>query len=177
MTSVALILILVTLAVPSYQDAVEKRRITQGAELILAFVNTIQSESIKRNRPVTVAYSIGDDGQWCIGAVLGRNACDCMQTDPTESSWCELDNMPWVLRNSDVQARNLIHSASGDGSYQFDPVRGIFTDPSDALTLGLSAGDGSYQMSLNLVSTGRVSVCVPQASNGIHGFHACPSGS
>jgi type IV fimbrial biogenesis protein FimT len=176
LTTLAILGILIGLAMPSYQGAVEKRRLAQGAELIVVFVNTIQSESIKRNRAVTVAYTTGDGGQWCIGARLGHTACDCTETDPDESSWCGLDGAPWVLRDDDVSASNLIQSMSGDGAYVFDPVRGLFTDPDDLLTLGLIAGEGQYQVSVSVIGTGKVSACVPEASSAVHGFQSCPQG-
>lgn len=173
MTTVGMIAVLVGMAIPSYRDAVEKRQITQGAELIAAFVNTIQSESVKRNHPVAVSYASGESGSWCVGAVLGQAPCDCMETDSSAPAYCTLDGAPWVLRDTDVSAKNLIQSVSGDGTYVFDPVRGLFTDPSDTVTLNLSAAGGDYQMNLNVVSTGKVSVCLPELSNGIQGFESC----
>jgi type IV fimbrial biogenesis protein FimT len=176
LTTLGMLGILVGLAAPSYHDAIEKRRLTQGAELIVAFVNTIQSESIKRNRKVTVSYAAGDGGQWCIGARLEQTACDCLETNPAEPAWCGQDGVPWVLRQDDVDAGNLVQSMSGDGAYVFDPVRGLFTDPGDMLTLGLSTGEGQYQVSVRVVSTGKVSACLPDESLGVHGFQSCPQG-
>lgn len=168
--------ILIGLAAPPYHDAVEKRRLTQGAELIVAFVNTVQSESIKRNRQVTVSYATGDGGQWCIGANFGQGACDCMETDPAEPAWCGQNGAPWVVRQDDVAADNLVQSVSGDGAYVFDPVRGRFIDQGDMLTLALSAGEGQFQASVSVVSPGKVSVCLPEGSSGFHEFKSCPQG-
>jgi Tfp pilus assembly protein FimT len=168
--------ILIGLAAPSYHGAIEKRRLSQGAELIVAFVNSVQSESIKRNRKVTVSYATSEGGQWCIGARFGQGACDCMETDPGEPAWCGQDGVPWVLRQDDVAADNLVQSVSGDGAYVFDPVRGLFVDTGDMLTLVLSAGEGQFQASVSVVSTGKVSVCLPEASSGFHEFKSCPQG-
>jgi prepilin-type N-terminal cleavage/methylation domain-containing protein len=176
MTTVGLIAVLIGFAVPSYRNAVEKRQITHGAELIVAFVNTIQSESIKRNRAVAVSYATRQQGSWCIGAVLGQSPCDCLETDPAAPAFCALEGGPWVLRHTDVRAENLIQSVSGDGAYVFDPVRGLLTDPADAMTLGLSAAEGQYQINLKVISTGKVSGCLPEPSQGIHGFQPCPQG-
>lgn len=176
LVTLGMIGILVSVAAPSYHEAIEKRRLTQGAELIVAFVNTIQGESIKRNRKVTASYATGDGGQSCIGARLEQTACDCMETNPAEPAWCGQDGVPWVLRQDDVDAGNLVQSMSGDGAYVFDPVRGLFTDPGDMLKLGLSAGEGQYQVSVRVVSTGKVSACLPDGSLGVHGFQSCPQG-
>lgn len=176
LTTLAILGILVGLAAPSYQNAVEKRRLSQGAGLIVAFVNTVQSESIKRNRKVTVSYATGEGGQWCIGANFGQSACDCVEKNPAEPAWCGQDGLPWVLRQDDVAADNLVQSVSGDGAYVFDPVRGLFIDRGDMLRLALSAGKGQFQASVSVVSTGKVSVCRPEASAGFHEFQSCPQG-
>ena len=168
--------IVIGLTVPTFHSSVEKRRLSQGAELIVGFVNTVQSESIKRNRKVTVSYATGDSGQWCIGASFGKSACDCMQRDPAELDWCGQGGAPWVLRQDDVDADNLVQSVSGDGALVFDPVRGLFMDRGDMLTLALGAGEGEFQASVGVVSTGKVAVCVFEASSGSHESQSCPQG-
>lgn len=173
-TTVGLVAVLIGLAIPSYRDAVEKRQITQGAELIVAFINSVQSESIKRNRMVAVSYASEPGGSWCIGAVVGQSPCDCNETDPAHTNYCALEGSPWVLRDGDVATKDLIRSVGGDGAYVFDPVRGLFTDSTDVLSLGLGAADGQYQMNLQVVATGKVSICLPDVSEGIQGFHSCP---
>jgi hypothetical protein len=42
------------------------------------------------------------------------------------------------------------------------------------MTLGLSAAEGQYQINLKVISTGKVSGCLPEPSQGIHGFQPCP---
>lgn len=177
MVTLSLVAILAAVAVPSYRDAVEKRRITHGAERIEAFVGTIQSESIKRNRMVTVSYGSGGGGSWCIGAVLGQTPCDCMQTDPLDSGFCAIDAAAWVLRDTDVQAKNLISSVAGDGAYVFDPVRGMFLDSADSLVFGLQSGEAQFQMNLSVVNTGKIALCLPPLSDNIPGFKPCTEGS
>lgn len=176
LAGLAILGVLIGVAAPSYHSAVEKRRLSQGAELIVAFVQTVQSEAIKRNRKVTVSYATGDGGQWCIGARFGQSACECMETNPAEPAWCGQDGVPWVLRQDDIDADNLVRSVSGDGAYVFDPVRGLFIDPGDMLMLDLSAGDGQFQANVSVVSSGRVSVCLPEGSSGFPEFPSCPQG-
>ena len=174
MVTVGLMGILTGLATPSYQDVIEKRRITNGAEQIAAFVSTVQSESVKRNELATVSYVGQEDGSWCIGAVLGQTPCNCLESDPANAGFCSIDSTDWVLRDSDIQAKNLISSMSGDGSYAFDPVRGVFVDPSDSLVLGLDSGEGQFRMNLSVIATGKVAVCLATPSDHIPGFDDCP---
>jgi Tfp pilus assembly protein FimT len=168
--------IVIGLTVPTFASSVEKRRLSQSAGLIVGFVNTVQSESIKRNRKVTVSYATGESGEWCIGASFGKDACDCMQTDPAEPDWCGQDGAPWVLRQDDVDADNLVQSVSGEGALVFDPVRGLFMDRGEMLTLALGAGEGEYQASVGVVSTGKVAACVFEASSGVNESQSCPQG-
>ena len=116
MITLTLMAIISALAVPSYQHAVEKRRITSGAESIAAFVSTIQTESIKRNRAVRVSYSTGAYGSWCIGAENAdeHSLCDCMKTEP-EAGFCAIGAVPRSLKDSDVQANNLVTSQPATG--------------------------------------------------------------
>jgi prepilin-type N-terminal cleavage/methylation domain-containing protein len=173
MVVLSLVAVLSALAVPSYGEAIEKRRITNGAEQIVSFVRTIQTESVKRNRMATVSYSSEDDGSWCIGAVLNQIPCDCMQTDQSDPGFCAIDSAPWVLRDTDVQARNLISSVSGDGAFAFDPVRGMFRDPTDSLVLGLHSGEGQFRLNLSVASTGKIALCLPSLGTKISGFSVC----
>ncbi|MEJ8568493.1 pilus assembly FimT family protein [Elongatibacter sediminis] len=171
--TVGMVAVVIGLGIPSYENAVEKRRVAQGAEHIAAFVNSVQSESIKRNRMVAVSYATETDGSWCIGAVLGQLPCDCTETRPEANGYCALEGEQWALRDRDIETPNLIRSVSGDGAYVFDPVRGLFTDSSDVMSLGLGAADSNYQVNLDVIPTGRVSVCLPEPSESIQGFNTC----
>jgi len=171
--SLALVGILTGLAVPQYQDATEKHRIANGAEQIATFVNTVRSESIKRNRPIAVSYTVLDDGRWCLGAVQGNSPCDCMQSDEAGPGFCTIESSTWRLSDDTVQVDNLISSVSGDGSFTIDPVRGIFVDYRDKLTLGFQSGEGKFQMNLNMVATGRPLLCLSEFSEGIAGYKTC----
>ncbi len=171
--TLGLMAIISSLAIPSYQDAIEKRRVTNGAETILSFVTIAQGESLKRNRAITVSYSASEDGTWCIGAAVGDTDCDCTITDPTETAFCAIEGTEWVLRNTDVASDNLVSVLSGDGAYAFDPVRGIFKDPADSMVLAINSGSGEFQMNLSVINTGKISVCLPSISQPIPGFDQC----
>ncbi len=56
MMSLVLLAIGAALSIPSYREMMEKRQLTHGAEQIMAFVNTAQSEAMKRNQIVTISY-------------------------------------------------------------------------------------------------------------------------
>ncbi len=173
MTTVALLSVVVGMAIPAYQGAIEKKKLTQGAERITAFLRASKSESIKRNRLLTVSYTWEEDGSWCIGSVLGSDPCDCSQADQSDPAACVIADVPWVLSDADVQAKNLIGSISGDGAYAFDPVRGFFINQKKQLVVGLSSPQGEYGLNLSMIATGELDRCVPQGSEAIGSIEVC----
>jgi type IV fimbrial biogenesis protein FimT len=181
MVTLSLLAILAALAIPSYTDSINKRRISSGAEQIVSFLNLTQNEAIKRSRPMVVSYSKTAGGSWCIGARLGATACDCMDAEPTSSLYCAIESTPWMLGNNDVVADQLIQFSVGDGAFVFDPARGLVREKdvgtADDFELGLQAGGGKLQMNIKLVKTGKVSACVPGSSGPIGGFKSCAQDS
>lgn len=177
MVTVGLIGVLAGLAIPSYTDSIDKRRISNGAEHIVSFLNLTQSEAIKRSRPVVVSYSKTESGSWCIGARLGATACDCMVTEPSSNQFCSIESTPWVLNDSEFISDQYIQFPVGDGAYVIDPARGLTQNKSDGTAdnfeLALQAGGGKMQLSIKLVKTGKVSACVADGSYPIGGFKSC----
>jgi prepilin-type N-terminal cleavage/methylation domain-containing protein len=173
MITVVIIAIAVALAVPSWMNMVEKRRLTHGMETVASFIYNAQSEAIKRNEEVTVAFRTpgGHNRAWCIGAALGDVSCDCRVTAPG-AGFCEIDNAPQRLVQADFTRidHEFMHMRPNVGSFTFDPVRGLISDTSeDEVTdndylfyVHSDQGSGStrmFELELWLNETGRVSIC------------------
>ena len=82
MVVIAIIGLSLSLTVPSWNRAVQKRLVTQAAEEVSALLVVGQSEAIARNQQVSLSFTRVDDFDWCVGASLGAVACDCTQGDP-----------------------------------------------------------------------------------------------
>ena len=177
MISTLLVAISATLALPSYRDMVEKRQLTNSAEQLASFVNSVQSISARSNQIVTVSYSRTANDDWCIGAVVGATACDCNQTNVSASDFCAIDAQPFLLNESLSGGSDLVYAISGDGSYAFDPIRGLFVDTVDALTMGLRSNNQAFRLNLEVNNTGRVTLCSDDSSHAIPGYDVCPLGS
>lgn len=171
--SLALVAILASLAIPRYEEAIEKRRIANGGEQIMAFVNRARSESVKRNERIAVSYTVRNDGRWCLGAVLGNRPCDCTQSLADSPGFCAIDSSPWQLSDEHATVDTLIRVLSGDGSFTVDPIRGVFVDSSDFVVLGLQSGTGDFKMSLSVIPTGRPSLCTLSTGHDIAGYKSC----
>ncbi len=175
MMSVVLLAISAALALPSYRDMIEKRQVTQGAEQLLAFVNSAQGESIKRNRVLTVSWSRTDDNDWCVGAVLGEAACNCTQTNTAAADYCAIDGAPRIIGPDQVGDYRLLKSFSGDGAYSFDPIRGIFVDTADTFAAEMRSNSESYRLDLTVSRTGQAVICSRDSSHSVPGYAVCPT--
>lgn len=174
MMSIVLLAVGMALAVPSYRDMIEKRQVTNGAEQLASFINTSQGVAMKTNRVVTVSYSRTDSDDWCIGAVAGETACNCNQTNTAASDYCQIASQPFILDNSHADDRDLMHAMSGDGAYAFDPIRGLFMDLDDSLTLELRSQNEDFRLNLMVSNTGRVVLCSDSTSHAVPGYAVCP---
>lgn len=175
MMSMILVAISAALAIPSYQDMVEKRQLTNAAERLATFVNATQSIAIRSNQVVTVSFGRVGHDNWCIGATLGEVACDCKETLPAESDYCEIDSQPYLLTQDMSEGPELMHSINSNGAYSFDPVRGLFTDMDDFLTMEMHTKSRDYKIDLQVTPTGRVLLCSHDSGHEVPGYDVCPA--
>lgn len=175
MMSLVLMGIGMALALPSYTDMVEKRQVTNGAEQLAAFINTAQGVAMKTNQVVTVSYTRTADDEWCIGAISGETACVCTQTNTAAADYCQIDAQPFLIHQGHAADRDLMHAVVGNGSYAFDPVRGLFLDLDDTLTLELRSQSDKFRLNLMVNNTGRVTLCSASADHAVPGYGACPA--
>lgn len=177
MMSVVLIAISAALAIPSYRDMVEKRQVTHGAEQLAAFINAAQGAAMKSNEVITVSYSRTDGDDWCVGAVNSDAACDCTVSDTSSDNFCQIGSQKFVIDNTSSKNRDILHNISGDGSYAFDPVRGLLTDLDDSVTMELRSYSGDFRLNLVVNNTGRVILCSDDADHAVPGYEPCQAGA
>jgi Tfp pilus assembly protein FimT len=175
MMTVVLLAVSLMLAIPSFRDAVEKRQVTNTAEQLVSFINSAQGIAQRTNQVVTVSYDHDDSDDWCVGAVGGETACDCEQTNPLQTDYCQIDGMQMVVSHADTGNLEMMHDVSGDGAYAFDPVRGFFADLDDSLTMKLRSPNGDFRLNLMVNSSGRVVLCSDDSSHAVPGYAVCPA--
>lgn len=162
----------IALAVPTFQSFRDKRRLTSAAEQVSAFLVHAQSEAIKRNKQVTVSWETpgGHSVDWCIGAVLDDDPCDCTGDDA--DSPCEIDEVTYLFEQEDFVDLNyeLMHMRVNTGNFSFDPIRGTVVDVSNSVIADgdwlfyVHSDEGSwtsreYELEILLNPTGRVKIC------------------
>ena len=189
----------VALAVPSYQDTLQKRRLTNAAESIASFLSLAQGEAIKRNK--TVAISITRDGEttWCAGAMIKTpdtaDHCDCTKkeiADASDSDYCDFAPLPGDIplpklinevgfESFTVQTARTVADTripEDDFNFNFDPVRGIKVDDlglADAVIhdFTLVSSNEKYSLKVDMDVTGRIRVCNPVLTKKVPGFRPC----
>lgn len=174
MVVVGVIAIVASLALPSYRTLIEKRQVTSGAQQIGAFLSAAQLEAVKRNEIVAVHYEFTEEGDWCIGAVLGAEDCIC--SDDPDVSTCEIDGGERVMVPANLNYEEALVGMDGDGVFVIDPVRGMMVDFTDGPTFWLlSTPEASYALNITMNPTGRVSICSDpsRADNAVPGFDEC----
>ena len=99
--------------------------------------------------------------------------CNCDETDETASDFCEIDSQPFLLNESLSVGSDLVYAIGGDGTYAFDPIRGLFVDQDDELSMELRSNSQAFRLKLEVNNTGRVTLCSDNASHAIPGYDVC----
>jgi hypothetical protein len=63
---------------------------------------------------------------------------------------------------------------SSDGSYSFDPVRGLASGEVLPLTMELRSPSGDFRINLMVNEVGRVILCSGDPSHAVPGYEPCP---
>lgn len=162
----------VALAVPTFRATIEKRQLTRSAETIASFMTLAQSAAVKYNQDVIVNLRRTDHDTWCVGATLGATACDCRELNDSNGLLCEIADVPRRIEQSDVISKptyELMHLMRINGTnisnsnVIFDPVRGTLLNL-ETINIQMHTNTGSgtsreYQLDVNVLPTGRVSIC------------------
>lgn len=152
---VAIIGILASLALPSFQDATDKYRLKGAVDALRGDLQFARLQAINSKQTVFINFSTG--ASWCYGMKLG-SACTC-----ATAGSCDLKQ----IDSTNVTGATLTTiTFASDPS--FDPVRGLASPAGNAVfqsPLGKQA-----QVKLSLV--GKVDICTPAGASSA-GYPAC----
>lgn len=159
MVVVAILGILTTLALPSFQDTLERRHLVAAAESIASDLRWARSEAIKRNTTITVTFAEGSSWSYEINSAANPvvDPIVCPPPDTSLKAVCG-------SQVTDFKDVSLATSFSGDNT-GFDSVRGVSLD-NGTVTLTSSIGTVAVTVS----NLGRVRVC---SNDGIGGYEGC----
>lgn len=175
--------ILLALAVPAFQDTLDRNRLKAATDTIYGDLQFAKSEAIKKNQPLLIDFkSINGTSAWCYGLKLNATSCDCEQTDPSNSNACTIDGVLKVVKYTDYSGVSLAFNKD----FKFDNVRGTIKGqdndnpcvedsslPDNCIVTLTSARN--KQTRLISSGIGRIRACSPAGNNNVPGYStSCP---
>lgn len=157
--------ILLALAVPSFQDSLDKNRLKAAAETLKGDLQFAKSEAIKRNQNIRVDFSVSGNS-WCYG-IKENAACDCNNTNSAAATFCEIDGIKKVVLGTEYSGVTIVNATPPD-FYSFDRVRG--TTNAGNVTLR-SARQKELQIVIS--NLGRIRTCSPVNEKNVPGYPSC----
>jgi type IV fimbrial biogenesis protein FimT len=148
MVIIAIIGILAAIAVPSYQDMIERNRLKQAAESLADDLKFARTEAIKRSNNVTLAFA-----GTCYGISPGDTACVC-----STAGSC-------TIKTVDAGQFTGITLAGNNVTFSF--LRGTTTSDADITSTVRSS---HYQVSVITENVGKVRICT---TGGVVGYPVC----
>lgn len=173
MIAVAVLVILATLAVPSFTTYLEKARLRGAADDVINLVAQARQAGVKFDRDVNLAV-VGNGNAWCLGASMQGNApavgdplpaaadCDC-----TDADQCVVDGQRLVVGSTQHGGISL---SDPPASLTFDGRMGIEKE-GDADSLDLTSRNGRYAVTINISPLGQATVC--STTGNILGYPEC----
>src|SRR3990172_9972201 len=125
--AVSVLVILITVAVPSFQSTLDKKRLTGAAEQVYADIQATRFEAIKLNKQVSIAFrNLGTATSWCYG--LDDDAatvCDCSTVAGAAN--CTVESVKRVMDNSDFKNVSITATGLASNNLCVEPRRGKFS--------------------------------------------------
>ncbi|MFO1330446.1 MAG: GspH/FimT family pseudopilin [Rubrivivax sp.] len=143
MIGLAMIAVLMSLAVPSFNTYLQRHRLKSVALGLEADLREARHEAVRRGRPVRVSFQAGPE--WCY-AIAIEPGCDCRNASP-----CRLK----AVRAADVRGVQLLQAQS----LGFDPASGVADTEGGGATWGVPGGE---RLRVSVNALGRPSVCVQE---------------
>jgi Tfp pilus assembly protein FimT len=136
--------LLASIALPSYLESIDRKRLEGASEAVLSDLRWARSEAIKRNVPVRMSF-VTEPGAWGYTVVPDTGRTGLFN----EPAILSVGSDEWTT----VQMTG-VEFGSGEVSTEFDPVRGTAT----AGTISLMSSRG-IRATITLSPLGRSRIC------------------
>ncbi len=165
MIVVAIMAIILSLAVPSFNDFFAKNRLKRAAEAVYGLIASAKAESTIRDTDMQLTINAGT---WCVGYAATAN-CNCTLSNPATVGACAVPVAGTdVLKIVDGSAFADVTLATNYGaSVPFNRLRG--TAPGGTLNFV----NGNWKLDLVISNEGRVRLCVPAGATATMGYPSC----
>ncbi len=160
MTVLVIAGVLATLAIPSFRDTLERRRLEGQANELVTDLSYAKSEAVQRNRNVVLVPGGGGTcytlAAWTEPAAR-TGSCDCTVVPPAPRCTPSPPASTDPVEIKTVTLENAVTFATS-GTFDFEPVRGALQSAA-AASAALSLGSRSYTVSV--IANGRVTPLTP----------------
>jgi type IV fimbrial biogenesis protein FimT len=185
MVTIIVAAVLVSLAVPSFRDLIDKSRLRGATDDIVNLLNIARASAVKLQRDVNVSI---DATNWCAGAVSAGNpgavgdavpavaACDCTATTVA----CKVDGLNSLVSASSYSSVTVA-SPSATNTMLYDNGGITFNSKFGALDLSglanlssltVTSPSGKYSTQITVSPLGQTYVC-SQNSKFVSGYPSC----
>lgn len=166
MVTIAVLAILVTLAVPTFNDFRQRAALRGAAEQVVSFWGDARFEALRRDSLVKVGFQTSG-GDICIGAATTTDPADSAVCDCFTAGACNVAAYPPL--QSDWKKARVASAATlggGTGVAVIDPKRGALTEAGDVGRIRLQAPQGGMDYRLDVVidRNGRAFTCEPSTA-------------
>lgn len=174
MVTLAVLVVLVTVALPSFVDFFDRHAVRGAAEHVVSLISDARAEAVKSDLDVSVAMA-GSGTAWCIGAnsaaapgngnpAPAAGACDC-----TNGADCLVSGQRYALDASDYPGVQLAATMT---TLTFDRQMGVVA-PLGSHNLTLTSPRGKYDVAVEVNALGQARVCVPADKPAMTGVPSC----
>lgn len=162
--TLTVIAILAGIAVPSFTETLDRRRVSGAAEQLQSDLQYARSEAIRRNADVIVSFVSGTS-TWCYG--IDTTVCTC-----TTANDCQLDGVTKVVDQTGFRGVSLTQNF-GDSEISFDPRTFDLDNGTATFTSNIGTSNARV-VSVKVGQVGgRIKLCSPSGSTNIPGYGAC----
>jgi type IV fimbrial biogenesis protein FimT len=165
MVVVALVVIILALAAPSFRDTIARNRLEGVAGELSTDIQYARSESVARNAQVGLFADANCYTVFTVGTT-GATSCTALGTGATAIKSVNIDTGSAISL--------AFASNNGQAFIQFDPVRGIAADSAGVDWSGsvtVSTGVGIWQLRTEVSNFGRTRTCSPSGT--FKGYPSC----
>jgi type IV fimbrial biogenesis protein FimT len=180
--TVALVVVLLTLGVPSMKSFFDRERLISATEQIYSHLQQARIEAIARSSDVYATIITDDDGVWSYG-ISSEADCTPTQDDISASDACvlivddgdgdatETEDRVWMRFFSTEHEGITASVPDNEIKITFDSLRGTMKTL-DGNTISLESD--LRALNIRIGALGQISICSPD--DNVAGYSQCPTG-
>ena len=175
MATIAVALVLIVVAVPSFERFFERYRLRSAVDDTLDIFAAARQGAVESDRNVNVTFGASTTA-WCVGAVQQASPApgDVVPVTPTA---CECSSAPDACL---VAGKQLVASAgtkgvtigAGGATFTFDSKNGTL-DPLATQSIDFISPKGNFGLTVRVTPLGQARACVPTGKPSIPGYYSC----